>query len=41
MRQKVINFMNYYKSIHDGMFELHEKEVTEKFQFNNIFSWIQ
>ena len=35
MRQKVINFMNYYKSIHDGMFELHEKEVTEKFQFNN------
>ena len=35
MKQKVINFMNYYKSIHDGMFELHEKEVTEKFQFNN------
>ena len=35
MRQKVINFMNYYKSIHDGMFELHEKDVTEKFQFNN------
>lgn len=35
MRQKVINFMNYYKSIHDGMFLIFEKGTTEKFQFNN------
>ena len=35
MRQKVINFMNYYKSIHDGMFELHEKENLET-RYNRI-----
>ena len=35
MNQKVINFMNYYMSIRDGMFNLYEKEANEKFQFNN------
>jgi len=35
MNQKVMNFMIYYKSIHDGMFILHGREGNEKFQFNN------
>jgi len=35
MNQKVMNFMEYYKSIHDGMFEIRKKEGYEKFKFNN------